>query len=311
MKHMPRPRGGTMRLSRTLLFALAVVAVPGAAAAAVTQSSTPSDINPASPEVLRAVRSFYEYSRKALVRVDTVGKDELPTYTRQKLVFSAPLQPRVPAVLAIPKTGTRPFPVVVLMHGYTADKNGWFSDGSMVEPLIKAGMAVLALDAPYHGERAGESGYLLPGDLLDLRDLLMRWIVEHRRALDYLATRRELDSIRVGVLGYSLGAVGTFALAGVDSRVKVAVACVTPIGADNQAMLPIAAQTFAGALRNTPTLMLMGKQDQYYTVDQARRLFDIVAATRKELTFYDSGHMLPPEWTGKAAAWLIKYLGSP
>jgi dienelactone hydrolase len=278
--------------------------------ATVAQSSAPSDINPVSPEVLRAVRSFYEYSKRAVLRVDTVRKDELPTYTRQTLVFAAPLQPRVPALLAIPKAGARPFPVVVLMHGYTADKDGWFPDGSVVEPLIKAGIAVLALDAPYHGERAGESGYVLPGDLLDLRDLLMRWIVEHRRALDYLATRRELDSTRVGVLGYSLGAVGTFALAGVDSRVRVAVACVTPVGADNQAMLPIAAQTFAGSLRNTPTLMLMAKQDQYYTVDQARRLFDLVAGTRKELTLYDSGHMLPPEWTGRAAAWLIKYLGS-
>ena len=289
-----------------LVTIIALLASTGSGTA-VAQSS-PQSINAASPEVLQAVRSFYEYSRKAAARIDTVRKDERPGYTLYKLVFAAPLQPRVPGLLAIPKSGNSPFPVVVVMHGYTANKEGWFSDGSVVEPLIKAGIAVLALDAPYHGERGGESNYRLPGDLIDLRDLLMRWVVEHRRALDYLATRLELDSTRIGVLGYSLGSAGAIALAGVESRVKVLVACVTPVGADNQAMLPIAPQTFAGGLGGSPTLMLMGRQDQYYTVDQAQRLFDIVNGNRKELTFYDSGHELPHEWVGRAAEWLIKYL---
>lgn len=120
-------------MSNRIVRLVAAVALVGAvgAVAAFAQSSLPSSINPASPEVLQAVRSFHEYSRKAPVRVDTVRKDERPGYTLHKLVFTATVPPRVPALLAIPKSGTAPFPVVVLMR---PTKCCWASRPSPARP---------------------------------------------------------------------------------------------------------------------------------------------------------------------------------
>lgn len=64
---------------------------------------------------------------------------------------------------------------------------------------------------------------------------------------------------------------------------------------------------FAPGLRR-PTLMLMGTRDTYYSADEARRLLERIADSRKELFFYDSGHDLPAEWRTKAAEWIVKYL---
>jgi len=43
-----------------------------------------------------------------------------------------------------------------------------------------------------------------------LRDMVVQSTLEYRRALDYLETRKEIDSERIGAIGYSLGSVVTF-----------------------------------------------------------------------------------------------------
>ncbi len=294
-------------MTRRVVFLLAIVSVAtlsfnGLAA----QSTTAGGIRAASPEVLATARSIYQYNHKVLVLLDTVATIELQAYVRQKLVIRTALQPPVPAWLAIPHIGPTPFPLIILVHAYSASKDAWL-EGPLVDSLVGNGFAVLALDAPYHGERSAESGYRLPPET-DLRDVLVRWTIEHRRALDVLSTRKDLDTTRLGVLGYSMGTLVSFALAGVDERVKVVVAAVTPVGvAKDPEVVTVAPQTFATAVR-VPLLMLMGKTDHYYTMDEARQLFNSIGEARKELYFYDSGHGLPPQWTARATAWLLRYL---
>ena len=80
-------------------------------------------------------------------------------YVREKIVFRGARDYRVPGYLAVPKTGTPPYPCVLQIHGMTLSKeNFWRSDsyhkGHLLTPaLLDAGFAVLALDAQYHGER--------------------------------------------------------------------------------------------------------------------------------------------------------------
>lgn len=300
-----------MANKRSLLF-LVSCALPVAAAAQTT--SRPA-IRAASPEVFEAVRAIYEYNTKAPLHAESFNKQDLPAYTREKFVFSGVQQSRVPGLLLIPKTGKGPFPLVILLHGITGSKEGWLEpDGwaygtRLIDPLISAGIAVMALDARYHGERGAEGGYRVPSDINDIRDFVVETVIEHRRVLDYAGTRADLDSTRIGLLGLSMGGMETFALTAVDSRVKAAVAGVTPAGVmKNFITIPVAPQTFAGAIRTTPFLMLMGRSDEYYTVDEARQLFETIASPRKELVFYESGHRMPPDYAAKAVSWLMQYL---
>jgi dienelactone hydrolase len=302
----------TSSIARTrlvLILATALLAVPRAV---VAQAAAPPAIHAASPEVFQAIKAIYAYNSRASLQADTLTRQEFPAYTRQKVVFSGQGLTRVPGYLLLPKAGKPPFPVVILLHGITGSKEGWFEPEGwaygtrLIDPLIAAGDAVMALDARYHGERGAESGYRISFDLNDIRDLIVTTVIEHRRAMDYLATRAELDTARIGVLGLSMGGLETFALTAVDPRVKVAVAGVTPVGGVRDfTTVPVAPQTFAGAIKDTPILMLMGRSDEYYTVEEARQLFASIASPRKELVFYEGGHRMPPEYAAKAVGWLL------
>lgn len=92
----------------------------------------------------------------------------------------------IPAYLRIPKKGSSPFPLLVSWGGIDGFKEEQLNDSA-----IERGMAHLAIDGPGVGDsplKGSEDAERLFGAVFD-------WI----------ATRRELDSQRVGVWGYSTG----------------------------------------------------------------------------------------------------------
>jgi dienelactone hydrolase len=278
------------------------------AGGAATQSPTGA----LGDEAYRLLESFYAYDRGIPLEARIVVKEDLPDCTREKIVFRA-RDSQVVAYLGIPKGGTPPYPCVIALHGLTGDKTNWWrgegnaKSGSLAKALLEAGMAVFTADAQYHGERIADNGFESPGAMVfqkgwmsRARDMVVQTIIEGRRAIDYLETRAEIDAQRVGVIGYSMGGVETFALTALDARVKVAVACVTPSWPESA----VSPRSFAPSLGERPFLMLMGKQDQFYTAEQAQSLFDLIPGSKKEIVFYDSGHALPPEYLSKAKSWL-------
>jgi uncharacterized protein len=131
------------------------------------------------------------------------------------LTFRSVLGGRVPAYLVEPK-GTGPFPGVVFQHGRLGNRSQFLGEA---RHLRARGIASLLLDAPWarpHGRRILTGR---PSDALTLRQT----VVDERRALDLLAARPEIDPQRLGVMGFSLGAVASAALLGVDHRVRCGV----------------------------------------------------------------------------------------
>lgn len=103
--------------------------------------------------------------------------------------------------------------------------------------MIKSGRAVLSLDSYAHGQRAYRSEYEPPvvwfhqkNQVYRFRDLMMQTVIDYRRAMDYLETRKEIDREKIGLIGISLGAFQGGVLAGVDERVKVPVLIVGGAG---------------------------------------------------------------------------------
>ena len=222
----------------------------------------------------------------------------------------------VAGLLALPASGEGPFPVVLLLHGLTDNKESWFEDGFshgllITRGLLAKGVAVMALDAQFHGDRSVYNDYIDPGEMVfkhgwgvRYKDLLTQTTIDYRRAIDYLGTRGEIDVNRVGLLGYSMGGHTTFLLAASEPRVKAVVACVVP----ETPNLLYEASTFVRGLDQTPLLMMMARKDQFYTVESAQRLFDSVPGPDKTLQFFDSGHSLPVEYVQQAVDWLGRKL---
>lgn len=266
------------------------------------------------------MRDFFEYDRAMPLDARVTERVEAPNYVREKIVFSGPRDRRVPGFLAMPADGNAPHPCVLLLHGIGSSKEDWWKDdsfptgGALTERLLASGFAVLTLDAEYHGERLGHNDYESPtvftlekGWVQRARDMVVQSTVEYRRALDYLDTRAEVDASRVGVVGYSMGGMMTFALAATDPRVAACVASVTPILKEPHSALAV--HNFAPFVEGPAFLMLMGDADRRnYTPDDARALHALIASPAREIVFYASGHRLPPEWTDAAAEWIGTHL---
>ena len=111
---------------------------------------------------------------------------------------------RVPATLLLP-SGEPTSPAVLLLHGFSSNKERMVQ--SVGRALQQRGVASLALDLPFHGERDGSR------DALPYRNpiaLVAAWrsaVREARAAIGWLGAQPEIDGARLGLLGYSLGGV--------------------------------------------------------------------------------------------------------
>ena len=268
-------------------------------------------------EAYNILISSYNYDASYPLNARTVGTFKNNGIEVERIVFDSFHDGSVPGLLSTPTTGKKPYPVVLLLHGLTSSKSAWLVNGSshhgspLTMGLLKKGYAVLALDAQYHGDRAIYNDFVDPGEMVFQRgwmgrysNLVTQTIVDYRRAIDYLATRGDIDKDRVGVIGYSMGGQMTFILGASEPRIKTMVGCVVP---EMPGML-IAASTFTRSLGDKPLLMMMARKDQYYTVDVAQQLFDSVPGSNKEIRFFDSGHSLPEEYTQQVVDWVDKKL---
>lgn len=280
------------------------------------QNLADSEIKGIGAEAFAYLRQFYDYDQAVPLNASTIERIDDKNYIREKIVFNG-LNNQVPAYLAVPKNGSGPYPTVLLFHGLTSSKESWWDPNSMMwkltSQLLAKGYAVFTMDAEYHGERSVNNTFKSPEDLLNngwvvhFRDMMSSSVIDFRRGLDYLATRKDLDASKTGVVGYSMGGIMTFVLSAVDERIDVSVSCVSPI--ITIPYFPMAVHNYAPYIREKPFLMLMGKADERnYTPETANQLYNLLGTPRKQLIFYESGHMLPDQWTQQAAEWINKYL---
>jgi dienelactone hydrolase len=270
---------------------------------------------------------FFDYDREGPRDARILAHVESEAAIREKVVFRGLRQDRVPGYLTLPAHDSPPYPCILLAHGMGGSKDEWSEPGSddarICQELVSQGFALFALDGPYQGERTSEIdfesiySYMRPNIY---REVVVQWTVEYCMAVDYLSDRPEVDDDRLGLLGYSPGGVTGYCLAGVDPRIKVAVIASTAplshhylnrIGWDETAlvqMTPIAPQTFAPAIKSTCFLMLNGRDDPYGTVEGVQALYELLGSPTKELMFFDSGHMLPPDHIPKVVEWFTRYL---
>ncbi len=159
--------------------------------------------------------------------------ETLPTadgLERYHFTYASEAGVRVPGLL-VKQAGNTRRPVVVVLHGTTESKDQY---ADLLTLLANKGFIAVATDGRFHGER---KTYGAPGD--QYSDNIARafngsgahpfyydnvWDVT--RLLDYLETRSDVDSSRIGMTGISKGGIETYMTTAVDPRVKVAVPCI-------------------------------------------------------------------------------------
>lgn len=278
-----------------------------------------------SEEAAKALHQVYDYDRTIPLESRVVERIEKDGTVREKVVFRSTQGFLVPGYFEFPVETKGPYACVLLAHGWSGSKDHWWRDGGYIsggnvrKALLQAGYAVLALDAQIHGDRISQNDFAVVNHYADpslpkparkgyftQQEIYIQTTRDYRRAIDYLETRPDVISSRIGIIGYSMGGANTFLLTGVEPRVKVSVAVCTP--ADKSKYSSIAPQNFTRELGERPFLMIMGSTDEMCTPDHANELFAMLETTKKDLIFIDAGHKLPPDWVEHGIGWIRKHL---
>ena len=218
---------------------------------------------------------------------------------------------RVPGVLQLPAVDESA-PAVLLLHGFTSRKEDMAS--SIGYALKQRGVASLAIDLPMHGERIStprDFALRNPLVLVDAWNLALR---EASLAITYLAEHPRIDSTRIAVGGYSLGAYLAIVLAAREPRIQAV--ALTACG-DLPASLPfrplirtiVDPCRAARSLGGRPLLMMNGRRDRRITPEQATVLFE-AAGEPKVQRWYEGGHWPPSSAVDEVAEWLAIQLGA-
>lgn len=187
--------------------------------------------------------------RPKKLNVQTVFRKQMNGYILEKFLIDNEVDGFIPGYLAIPTNVKGKVPVVLGMHGHGSSKDNVFGSNSgtaqdVMALLISKGYAVMAIDSYFNGERRGTGPAGIPEtqskgpdqetstfkiNLWFGRSLWGMQIRDEQIALDYLKTRPEIDSDKIGVEGMSMGSTRAWWLAALDERVKVVVgiACFT------------------------------------------------------------------------------------
>jgi predicted esterase len=289
---------------RAIRLGLAAVLLCICATPVWAQKATPEQR--AVPEWSR-LRAVYDYDARKAAAFKEEPKSEKDTLALH-LSFPGPSGETVPGMFVRPKA-EGVYPCVLLLHGLGSDKETMLK--FFGEPLVAKGIAVLALDTPHHGERrvAGEK----QSDPQNFGAAVHEGCRDYRSALDWLTKRKDIDGKHIGLLGYSMGAMMGAILGGVENRISAFVLCVggDPIlplaetlqGPVKEAAYGISPSLFVGHIAPRPILMLNGKQDKVMSEEASRRLFD-AAKEPKQIQWFESGHILPPEAGKKGIEWL-------
>lgn len=186
--------------------------------------------------------------KSCILQPQVLASHEFDNYTRETVQFQSRQNMTVFGYLLLPKDFSSPGPAMLCLAGHgrgvddivgieengcmRTEYGGYQNDFAL--QCVEHGYAVLAIEQFGFGHRrdnaarqrgAGNSSCQpSAGAAFLLGQTMVGWrVYDAMRALDYLATRPEIDNQRIGIMGISGGGTTTFFASALDTRFKAAV----------------------------------------------------------------------------------------
>jgi dienelactone hydrolase len=170
-------------------------------------------------------------------KVLSISKEKV--YTLEKIVLDLNDIETVPAYLVKPQMGGS-CPCILYNHAHGGDyhlgkdelirERDQLQKPPYAEALAERGIATLCIDAWLFGERHARTESEEFKQMLWNGQVLWGMMVfDSLRAVDYLFSRSDIDSTRIGTMGLSMGSTMAWWLSALDTRIKacVDICCLT------------------------------------------------------------------------------------
>jgi cephalosporin-C deacetylase-like acetyl esterase len=268
------------------------------------------------------IERYYDYDQ-SLPLIDSVHTEmDTEKYTMYYVSYLSFHDVIVCGLLTIPKNVPAPVPAIIFVHGIKDDKQADYMQAGH-QYMVESGYAVLRIDIANHGDRkVHDYKYdLVDGYRYWTRDIMTQTVFDLRRAIDFLDTRSEIDSDRIGYYGISLGGLIGTVFCAVDERIKVPVIALAGGGlnlvfkfkafAEETAIFlsiidPI---NFVEKISPRPLLMLNAEKDEVVPPFTTKALYR-KAGEPKKIIWYPTKHRKIPvdEAFTEGIKWFKKYL---
>jgi formylglycine-generating enzyme required for sulfatase activity/cephalosporin-C deacetylase-like acetyl esterase len=270
---------------------------------------------PVTDEVFNIYRRQFAYDKGELDPVVESTDESSEYWKKEKISFNAAYgNERVTAYLFLPKKGTSPYQTIVYFPGaqVLSLRSSQDLGMSVVDYIIKSGRAVLY--PVYKSTYERGDGFDLTSPMNSFRDHVIFWVKDLARSIDYLETRVDIDSRKIGYSGGSLGGMAGVMLLPWEKRIK---ACVLLNGGfvplPEFATVPEIDFINLAPRVSIPTLMLNGRYDFVFPVETSQKpMFDFLGTPReqKKYLLYDTAHNVPRnEMIKETLDWFDLYLG--
>ena len=240
-------------------------------------------------------RTKYAYDKSAALDATVESMPKTDDWTVEKITFNGADGERAIAYLYLPHHFTRPLQVIHMVPAGDVDRGFRSLPASMeavIGPVIKSGRAAFGVVLKGYIERLHPPGYVFPNlASVEYLERIMNRVTDLRRGLDYLETRKDLDTSRLAFFGPSAGAQIGLILAAVEPRYRAVV--LAGAGLVTAPRMPEAEPAnFAPHIR-VPKLILQGRYDEDTPLKtQSEPLFRILPDPT-EVVLYDGGHVPP------------------
>lgn len=195
------------------------ISVAGCKTSSIYKTSTPVDID-----------KFWNHTKEQLATIPMQAKvvpvTEAIPYRKFKITLQSLDGVFICAFLSLPVQGevlqSKPWPVIISAPGYSGNQGG------VMLSECQRGYAILQVYPRGQGESAELykiDGDKLSGHLNNPQEAYYRGAyADMIRMIDYVMTRKDVDSSRIALVGTSQGGGISLAVAAIDSRVKAVVA---------------------------------------------------------------------------------------